>query len=152
MTHDHFEVNVDLVLSGLLSVAAARASAGAGYGRVHFLLRGPACLFVFLRFGVQKAANLADASISCSIAVNSTSSLNLNEQFDAGCASVPWQPWQTSSKLLVEPCHAMPYMGRTSGRTSHPFRPSREGWKPEPCCGAAESTTCAFNIVRVAEN
>ncbi|CAE7325307.1 Klc [Symbiodinium natans] len=50
-------VNVDLVLSGLLSVAA----------------------------------NLADASISCSIAVNSTSSLNLNEQFDAGCASATFQ-------------------------------------------------------------
>lgn len=37
------------------------------------------------------AANLAEASISCSIAVNSSSSLNLNEQFDAGCASAAYQ-------------------------------------------------------------
>ncbi|CAE7871206.1 SCCPDH, partial [Symbiodinium necroappetens] len=37
------------------------------------------------------AGNLAEASISCSIAVNSSSSLNLNEQFDAGCASAAYQ-------------------------------------------------------------
>ena len=39
---------------------------------------------------IAQAANLAEASISCSIAVNSSSSLNLNEQFDAGCASAAW--------------------------------------------------------------
>ena len=39
-----------------------------------------------------KASSLADASISCSIAANSSTSLNLNEQFDSGCASAPCLP------------------------------------------------------------
>ena len=49
-----------------------------------------------------EAGTLAEASISCSIAVNSTSSLNLNEQFDAGCASAAW-PGLASLDLTAVP-------------------------------------------------